>query len=299
MYENFSQIYNHLKSAPPVTIAVAAAQDEAIIIAIKEAYASGFAKAVLVGDADKIRKILEVHSFNAPIEIIDEKDEIKASHIAVSLVKSGDSDLLMKGLVNSSDFLRAVLNEKFGLRTSRLLSHLAAFEIPGIPKIAFYTDGGMNLFPDFESKKDITINGIDAMHSIGISNPFVAILTANEIINPKMPSTLDAAALVELNQTGKLPKCMIEGPIALDVALSPEAAAHKGIPSFISGRVDLFIVPNIEAGNMIGKSLIYYAGAKMAGVILGASCPIVMTSRAENAEGKLNSIALASLIHQK
>lgn len=299
MYTNFSQVRDTLKFGMPTVVAIAAAHDEAVIQTIKDAYTQKLAKAILVGDSEKIHIIMDKLNFDFNFEIIDEKDDKQAALIAAQLVGSGKADILMKGLINSSDFLKAVLDEKSGLRTDRYLSHLAAFEIPGISKLAFYTDGGMNLFPDLNVKKEITINGIKAMHSIGISNPYVAVLTANEVVNPKMPATVDAAALVELNVLGKLPKCTIEGPITMDVAISPDAAAHKGINSFISGLVDLFIVPNIEAGNMIGKSLIYYSGAKMAGVILGAKCPIVMTSRAENSEGKLNSIALACQINKE
>jgi len=299
MYKNFSEISASLKNSQPIRVVVASAQDAAVLQAIQGMYHHGFAQAILVGDSNKIKAIMDQLEFDIPIDIIHEKDARNAALISAELVSSGKADILMKGLINSSDFLKAILDHKSGLRTQHLLSHLATFEIPGFSKLAFYTDGGMNLFPDLKDKIEITVNGIEAMHSIGIENPNVAVLTANEVINPKMPATVDAASLVEMNQDGKLPRCRMEGPIALDVALSPDAAVHKGIQSEISGNVDLFIVPNIEAGNMIGKSLMYYAGAKMAGVILGAACPIVMTSRAENAEGKINSIALASLIKNK
>lgn len=297
MYTNFLQIRNMLNTIKPAVIAVASAHDESVLETVYETYMQGIANSILIGNKETILNIIDKKKYNFPIDIIDEKDDKQAALIAAKLVGTGKADILMKGLVNSSDFLKAVLDESSGLKTGRLLSHLAAFEIPGITKLAFYSDGGINLFPDLNTKKEIVINSIIAMHSIGILNPYVAVLTANEVINPKMPATVDAAALVQMNIEGKLPRCTLEGPISMDVALSLEAAAHKGIRSFISGLVDLFIVPNIEAGNMIGKTLIYYAGAKMAGVVLGAKCPIVMTSRAENSEGKLNSIALACLIN--
>ncbi|WP_027398144.1 phosphate acyltransferase [Anaerovorax odorimutans] len=297
MYTNFSQMYSVLQSNKPLTIAVAAAHDETIIKALIYAYEKYSIKSILVGDKIKINQLIKKNKsifFNP--EIIDEKDTKKASYIAAKLIDVDKADILMKGLVNSSLFLNAVLDESCNLKTDKLLSHLSAFQIPGQKKLSFYTDGGINLFPNFEKKIKILSNGIKAMHDLGIKNPNVAILTANEIVNPKMPATIDAKKLYNMNQEGYFPKCIIEGPISLDVALSQESASHKNIKSAISGMVDLFIVPNIEAGNMIGKALIYYAGAKMAGIILGAKCPIVMTSRAETPEGKVNSLALACLL---
>ncbi|MEL7657108.1 MAG: phosphate acyltransferase [Bacillota bacterium] len=277
-------------------IAVAVAQDKEVILTAAEAYQAGIADFILVGDQEKIKEIAEDIDRSFEFNVIDEKDENEASLLAAELVRKGEADVLMKGLVNSSVFLKAVLNEERGLRSGKSLSHLAAFEIPGQPKLAFYTDGGMNTFPDYEMKKNIVTNALEALKKLGIEVPKVAVLTANETVNPKMPSTVDAAKLTEAGEAGELPPCMIEGPVALDIALSREAAAHKKIESKISGDVDLFIVPNIEAGNMIGKTLIYCANAKMAGVILGGRKPIVMTSRAENAEGKMNSIILACLL---
>jgi phosphate butyryltransferase len=202
----------------------------------------------------------------------------------------------MKGKINSSDFLRAVLNSNNGLRTGRLLSHLAAYELPGAEKLIFLTDGGMNIAPSLADKKDILVNAMLALSAIGIKKPAVAILTANEIVSPKMPATVDAKALVEMSEKGELPPGIIEGPIAMDVAINPAAAEHKGLTSRVSGKVDLILMPNIETGNALGKALIHYANAKMAGIVLGATHPIILTSRAETADGKLNSIALACLI---
>ena len=160
----------------------------------------------------------------------------------------------------------------------------------------FHTDSGMNIAPTLEEKKDILINAMLALNALGIERPNVAVLTANEVVNPKMPATVDAKALVDMSAAGELPPGVVEGPIAMDVALNPEAARHKGLISEISGKVDLFLMPNIETGNSVGKALMYYVKAKMAGIVLGATHPVVMTSRAESAEGKLNSIALAALM---
>lgn len=299
MYNRYSEIRDALKSGDSVKIAVAAAEDKEVLETIKQAYDHRIAEAILVGDAEKIKAIKNQIGFSQEVEIIDVKDEKEAALSATKCVHDGKANILMKGLVNSSIFLKAVLNEEVGLRTGKLLSHLAVLEIPGCEKLSYFTDGGMNTAPDLEAKKQILTNGIEALHALGTPCPNVALLTANEIVNPKMPATVDAAKLVELSQAGKLPKAVVEGPIALDVALSTEAAHHKKIKSEVSGDVDLFLTPNIEAGNMITKALMYYCGAKMAGVILGATNPIVMTSRAENAEGKLNSLALACIMQKK
>ena len=295
-YENFDALKRRMGEIDKKTIAVAAAQDKEVIITAAQACKEGISNFILVGDQSKIMELAESAETDFVFKVVHEKDEKEASLIAAELVKNGEADVLMKGLVNSSVFLKAVLDEERGLRSGKILSHLAAFEIPGQPKLAFYTDGGMNTFPDYEMKKNIVANSLEALIKLGIEQPKVAVLAANEIVNPKMPSTVDGAKLVEAVEKGQLPPCILEGPVALDVALSTEAAMHKRIESKISGDVDLFVVPNIEAGNLVGKALIYCANAKMAGVILGGSKPIVLTSRAENAEGKMNSLLLACLL---
>jgi len=269
-----------------------------VLLAIRQAIASGIAKAILVGDEPSIKAFLEKVDMPPGVEIVHEESIECAALKAVELVSSGRADIVMKGLVNSSDFLKAVLNADVGLRTGRLLSHLAAYEIPGSDRLVFHTDGGMNIAPSLSEKKQILINALLAMHAMGITKPNVAILTANEQVNPKMPATVDAKDLMDLCLAGQLPAATVEGPIAMDVIISPEAAKHKGIKSQISGNVDLILHPNIETGNAVGKSMIYYGKAKMAGLVLGATHPIVMTSRAETPEGKLNSIAMACLISQ-
>lgn len=299
MYCNYSEILETVKSRGQVVVSVAAAQDKEVLAAIKLAQDAGIAQAILVGDAHIILPMLTEVGLPADTRIVHEPDAMKAALKAVSLVKNGDAQVLMKGLINSSDFLRAVLNKEEGLRTGSLLSHLAAFEVPGQKKLIFVTDGGMNIAPALQEKKDILTNAMLALHSMGISNPHVAVLAANEVVNSKMPVTVDADMLAEMSRTGELPAGVVEGPIALDVAISPEAAAHKDIDSQVSGHVDLILVPTIETGNILGKALIYFANSKMAGIVLGATHPIVMTSRAETPEGKLNSIALACLVNSK
>lgn len=294
-YGNFSDLKNRIGQTGKRIIAVAAAQDPEIVKTVKEAVEQGVAEAVLIGDKVKIEELMKGGNFKN-VDIIDVPDPNEAALEAAYLVRQCKADILMKGLINSSDFLKAVLDNEKGLRTGKALSHFAAFEVPNYPKLQFHSDGGMNLYPDLTLKKAIVGNSLEALRKIGLDKPKTAILTANEAINPKMPSTVDAEELVNMNNKGEFPQCVMEGPISMDVALSKEAAAHKGIKSGISGETDLFIVPNIDAGNMIGKTLIYCANAKMAGVILGSKSPVVMTSRAENAEGKLNSIILACAV---
>ena len=296
MLRKFEEVLMRAKENGPVQVVVAAAQDEEALRAVKAAHDAGLAEAILVGDLALIQPMLAKVGLAPDTKIVHEPDVVQAAVKAASLVQQTQAGILMKGLVNSSDFLRAVLHPECGLRTGRLLCHLAAFEVPGDEKLVFHTDGGMNIAPTLLEKKDILVSTLLALEALGIEQPKVAILTANEVVNPKMPATVDAQALVEMNRQGEFGSALLEGPISMDVALSREAAEHKGIKSKISGQVDLFMVPGIEAGNLLGKALIYCAKAKSAGVILGATHPVVMVSRADSATAKLNSIALACCI---
>lgn len=281
------------------TVAVAAAEDIETVEAVRNAISLGFIKAILVGDQSRILALCGTEGLPEGARIVHAASLPDAAWKATAIVSSGEADVLMKGLINTSDFLKAVLNPEKGLRTERLLSHLAAFEIPGESKLMFHSDGGMVVLPKLEEKKAILRNALDALQRLGIKNPNVAILAANEKIDPKIPSTTDARAIVDAWERGEFPECIIEGPIAMDVATSEAAAKHKGINSVIAGKVDLFIFPSIEAGNIAGKILVRYGGAKMAGIILGASKPIVLVSRSDNASAKVFSIALACLASKK
>lgn len=294
-FGRYSDILEACKTSGPFTISVAVAEDEAVLEAVKIAESIGLARSFLVGDESKIRQMAQKAGLKE-IRILPASDEADAARKAVDLIRERKADVLMKGHINTSIFMRAVLNSSQGLKSGALLSHLAAFEVPGQKKLIFITDGGLNISPDLTEKKAILLNALGALRNIGLQEPKVAILSANEQVNAKMPSTVDAQAMVEMRANGEITIGLIEGPIALDVAMAPLAAEHKGIISRISGDVDLFLVPNIETGNVFGKSLIFFAQAKMAGLILGAACPIVLTSRSETAEGKLNSLALACLI---
>ena len=225
--------------------------------------------------------------------IIDEPDKVASCRTAVSLVRNGEADAVMKGIVDTAVILKAVLDKENGLRDAKVLSHVALFEVPGFDRLLLLTDAAMNIAPDLEAKKEILRNAVKVAHAIGNENPVVACLCAVEKINPKMPATLDAAALVEAAQAGELAGCTVVGPLALDNAVSVEAAKHKGIADPNAGRADVLLVPNIETGNVFYKSLVFLAHANNAGLIVGAKAPVIVTSRADSEQTKLNSIALA------
>jgi len=294
MLKNFEDLLNKAKTVGTSTVSVAQAEDEEVLKSIKIAQDLGLIYPILVGDKEKIEKNAKnvglkkfeiVHSSNA--------DEIALE--AAKVVKNGYAQILMKGLVNTSVFLRAVLNKEHGLRTGRLLSLLAVYQLPGYHKLLYCTDSGVNVSPNIEQKKDILTNALLAMQGMGIEAPKVAVLSSNEMVDPKIPSTVDAAQLVYMVKNNVIPYCVIEGPVAFDVAFDAHAAEHKGIDSKISSDVDLLVFPNIETGNVLGKSWLHFNKAKWAGIILGASSPIILGSRSDTADVKLNSIALACL----
>ncbi len=294
----FGQVVEAMLGRPPVTVAVAAANDMEALEALDSVSRLGIARGILVGDRERITPMLEALGLDA--EVVGESDPAAAAMEACRLVREGVAQVLMKGLVNSRDFMKAVLNAAVGLRTGRLLSHLAAFEISGATKLVFHTDGGINISPVGREKIEILGNALEALGAMGYKEPKVAVLAANEAVSEKMPATVQAVEVVEAWKAGCFTvPCVVEGPIAMDVAVSVEAARHKGIMSRVSGETDLFLMPNIEASNIASKTLVYYAGAKMAGIVLGAAAPVVMTSRAETPEGKRNSIALACLVSRE
>ena len=297
MYQSFDDI---IKAAcgrrPRRTIAIAQAADEKMIHVAREVTAIGLCDVVLVGDAGKIRALMAADGLESEhISVVDEPDMEKVGRAAVSLVSSGRADVYVKGQMNTSDFLRSVLDKEVGLRTGRQLNVLACYDEPGEKKLFFITDGGMTIAPSLDDKVEILKNAVPVLHRMGITEPKVALLAANEKVNPKMPATVDAAALVEMAGRGELPAGVYEGPIAFDVAMRPEAAGEKHINSRISGDVDLFLVPNIETGNCMGKAIGYFGKGLTANIVVGAAAPVVMSSRSAPIKGKVASIAWAIL----
>ncbi|MCL2684122.1 MAG: phosphate acyltransferase [Synergistaceae bacterium] len=294
MIKSFLAMIEKISRMRDSTMSIAVAQDKEVLEAVYEAATVARVRPILFGDAREIDRIKKEIGFTAECRTVDESDDIAAAKAAVKSVHDGEADVLMKGLINTSDYLRVVLSKDGGLRSGKMLSHLAAFEIPGRGRMLFLSDGGFNIAPDLDEKKEILKNALGAMRKMGYECPNVAVVTANEQVNEKAIATVHADAIAKAAAAGEFGECVVEGPIAFDVAISTDAARHKRIESKISGCVDLFLVPTIEVGNVLGKCLSILVGAKMAGIVLGASAPVVLTSRAEDAESKLNSILLAA-----
>jgi len=222
-------------------------------------------------------------------------DPNEAARLAVAAVRSGEADLLMKGLLQTAEIMKAVLNKEEGLRTGRALSHVVACEIPDWPKVVFITDVALNVAPDLARKADIVRNSVLTVQALGVAQPKVAALSSVEKVNPDMPSSVDARALQEMAERGELGNCLVQGPLALDLAASKEAGETKGVTGPVIGDADILLVPAIDAGNMLYKGLVYFARCRSAGIIVGAKCPVVLLSRADSADSKLMSIAMAVL----
>lgn len=296
MAKSFNDLLELAKKKGPKKISVAVAEDEDVLQAIKMAVELGIVEAILVGDKDKIEDIAKRIDFNLKnVRIIDEKDNVNATRIATELVSSKNADILMKGLVDTSTILKQVLDSEIGLRTDKIISHVAVFDIPTYHKIFIVTDAAMNIAPDLQQKKEIIENAVSLARSLDIEMPKVAVLAAKEKVSKKMIATVEASELAQMNKRGEIKDCIVDGPFALDNAVSKESAKIKGIESEVAGDADILIAPDIEAGNVLYKSLTFLGNAKSAGLIVGTSAPIVLTSRADNEEAKLNSIALAVL----
>jgi phosphate butyryltransferase len=297
MVKKLDELIQLAKKREKKTIAIAAAQDKVVLEAVIQAVDDNIAEAILVGDKTKIEEIAKELNINLDaVKIIDEANVNKAAVKAVDLVRSGEAQFLMKGILGTADLLKAVLNKEAGLKTSSLLSHVMIYDVPTYHKLLFLTDGGMVPYPELNDKVGIINNAIKIAHALEIEKPKVAPICAVEVVNPSMQATLDAAALSSMNKRGQIKGCIIDGPLALDNAISEEAAHHKGIVSEVAGDSDILLVPNIEAGNFLGKSLTYFAKAESAGVIVGAKCPVVLVSRADSAKSKLYSIALGAVL---
>lgn len=297
MIKNFDELLALAVEKGPKRIAVACAQDDDVLKAIKSAYDKGIVNGYLVGNVELITKIAkEIDLDLSGFELINIIDLAEASLKAVELVSTGKADLVMKGLVDTSIILKAVLNKEVGLRTGNALSHVAIFDVPTYHKILLVTDAAMNIAPDVNTKKQIIENTLFVTKALNIETPNVGIIAAKEKVTESMIATVDAGELVKMNQQGLITGCKVGGPFALDNAVSKEAAEIKGIKDPMAGDVDVLLCPTIEAGNVLYKALNFLANAKSAGIIVGAKAPVVLTSRADSDESKLNSIALGVLM---
>jgi len=287
----FDNLMKLAKNTKPKKIAVAAAQDEDVLKALKAAMEENICLPILIGNKEKIIEISqEINLDLNGIEIMETKDEAEAARKAVSMVSSGQADIVMKGLLDTSLILKAVLDKEIGLRTGNILSHAAVFETDKYHKLFIITDAAMNIAPSALEKKQIIENTLPLCRALNIENPKVAVICAK--VTDKMQATLDAQILVDMYKEGQIKGCIVEGPFGLDNAISTEAAATKGVKGQVAGDADILLMPNIEAGNVMYKTLTYLADSKNAGIILGAKAPIVLTSRADSDEAKLYSILL-------
>jgi phosphate butyryltransferase len=269
-------------------------------MAVEMARKERIANSILIGDIEKTKEIAkEIDLDLSNYELIHIEDLSEASLKSVELVSQGKADMVMKGLVDTSIILKAVLDKEKGLRTNNVLSHVAVFDIESYDRLFFITDAAMNLAPELNVKKQIIENACTVAHSLDIEIPKVAVLCAKEKVNPKMKDTVDAKELEEMCNRGEITGCIVGGPFALDNAVSIEAAKHKGITHPVAGQADILLAPDIEAGNILYKSLVFFSKSKNAGVIVGAKAPIILTSRADSEETKLNSIALGVLMSAK
>lgn len=299
MITRLDEILDKVKGSEKRRLALAAAEDFDALKSVVDAAEKGIVEPILIGDEESIRKIAEEHALNiSGYRLIGTKSLEESAAKACELVASGEAHFLMKGLLDTSIILKAVLNKEYGLRTDSLLSHVMVYESPYYHKLIFLTDGGMNIAPGLSEKKSIIKNAVRCSQLLGAELVKVAVLAAKEKVNEKMQATVDADALAKMSMAGEFGEGVcVEGPLALDLAVSKEAVNHKGFKgSRVAGDADILLVHEIGMGNGIGKALTYLGGAKSAGVVMGAKVPIVLTSRADTAEVKLYSIALGSLL---
>jgi phosphate butyryltransferase len=291
------ELHSLARSRTPCTIAVACAHDEDVLLSLDRAAAQGLVRPVLIGRGAEIDRLRERLALSRPgPDVVDCTDDARASELAVRKVSAGEAQMLMKGHVSTSVFLRAVLNKEWGLRKRPLLSHLAVFEMPDPARLLFVTDVAMSVAPDLAQKIQIIDNAVEVAQRLGIERPRVAVVAAVETVNPEMPATIDAAILAKMADRGQIRGCVVDGPLALDNAVSAEAARRKGISGPVAGAADVLVVPDIEAGNLLYKALGLLARWRLAAVVVGAAAPIVLTSRADSDDAKYNSIALAATL---
>lgn len=298
MITNFDELISRVKECSKKTLAVAVAQDDAVLEAVQAAKEQGIADAILVGDEGKIREIAATLNMDlSDYQIINEPDNWQAALTAVKLAHDGVADMYMKGLLDTKSFLKSILDKEVGLRTGRPLSHVALFEVEGIKQLLFLTDVAFMTYPTLEDKVHIIENTVEVAHACGLECPKVAPLAAVEVVNPKMPATVDAAELTKMNEEGRITGCIVDGPLSMDIAIDPEAAAHKGASNRkVAGDADILLFPDIHAGNLVYKTLVHTAKVENGCILTGTKVPAILTSRSDSFQTKVNSIALAAVV---
>ena len=298
MTKSFDDILAKVKECSRKKVAVAVAQDDAVLEAVKAAKERDIADAILVGDADKISEIAKgINMDLSDYEIIDVKDITEAALTAVKLVHDGKADMYMKGLIDTKGFLKSVLDKEVGLRTGKPLSHVCVFDIEGMDHLLFLSDVAFIPYPTLEDKVNIINNTVAICEACGVSNPKVAPLAAVEVVNPKMPATVEAAELTKMNEEGTITGCIVDGPLSYDLATCPEAAKHKGATGRkIVGDADVLLFPDIHAGNILYKAMVHNVKGVNGNLITGTKSPVILTSRSDSFEVKVNSIILGAVV---
>jgi phosphate acetyltransferase len=296
-YRVYPALIERCAELDPVTTAVAHPCDESSLTAAVEAAEAALIRPILVGPEAKIRAVAGQFGLDiGPYRLVDAPHSHAAAAKAVEIVRTGEAETLMKGSLHTDELMAAVVRKETGLRTERRISHVFIMDVPTYPKPLAVTDAAINIFPDLETKVDIVQNAIDMAHALGRERPKVAILSAVETVTPKIPSTIDAAALCKMAERGQITGALLDGPLAFDNAISKEAAQIKGIRSEVAGDPDILLVPDLEAGNMLAKQLSFLANADAAGIVLGARVPIILTSRADTVRARMASCAVAVLL---
>jgi len=297
MLKSFEELVQAVTAEPARRVAVAAANDATVIAALKRASDENVATPVFVGDRKSITSLASELGWSLPDDqVVDAGDDLAAAAEAVRFVREGRCDVLMKGHIHTDDFLRALLDKEAGLRSGAAMSHVFILELIDQKRLLFVTDAAMNIAPDMVRKAEIILNAVYLANTFGYDSPIVAAVGAVELVNPAMPATLDAAALAKMSDRGQFPNCTVDGPFGFDNAVNIAAAEHKKIFSPAAGKADIVLMPDIEAGNMVVKCFSHLSGGRTAGVLVGASAPVVLTSRADTAESKFLSVAAAVLM---
>ncbi len=298
MSKTFDELVSRVSEFEMKKVSVAVAQDSAVLEAVRAAKDRKIADAILVGDKEKIEAVAkEIQTDISDFEIIDVKDDIEASLTAVKLIHDGVADMYMKGLISTKDFLKSVLNKEVGLRTGSALSHVCVFDVKGIDHLLFLTDVAFIPYPTLEDKVNIINNTLEITKACGIENPKVAPLAAVEVVNPKMPATVEAAELTQMNKDGKITGCIVDGPLSFDLAIDAEAAKHKGATDrAIQGDADILLFPDIHAGNLVYKAMVHTADVVNGNLLTGTKAPVILTSRSDSFEVKVNSLALGAVV---
>ncbi|WP_280950703.1 MULTISPECIES: phosphate acetyltransferase [unclassified Rhizobium] len=296
-HQKYERLIAKAKQVPQMRTVVAHPCDETSLRGAVEAAEVGLMRPILVGPAEKVRAVAQSHNLDiSPFELVDVPHSDAAAARAVEIIREGGADLLMKGSLHTDELMRAVTSSTTGLRTARRISHVFVMDVPHYAETLLITDAAINIAPDLDAKRDIIQNAIDLFTQVGLGVPRVAILSAVETVTSKIPSTIDAAALCKMAERGQITGGILDGPLAFDNAIDPEAARIKGIQSPVAGHAQILVVPNLEAGNMLAKNLTFLARADAAGIVLGARVPIILTSRADSVRARLASCAVAVLL---